>query len=92
MAQFEGWQHRNLIRRLIARRFLMHQRLRGFIRSTAPARIVFPPWLGLLLLLLSSSLFADEKVNYSKHIKPVLIERCVACHGALYPLFCRPTN
>lgn len=83
MAQIKGRQHRSLMLRFIAHRFIVNQRVRGILRSRAPARIVFPPWLGLLLLLLSSSLFADEQVNYSKHIKPVLIERCVACHGVL---------
>ena len=36
-----------------------------------------------LLFTISSSLIADEQVDYSRQIKPVLIERCVACHGAL---------
>ena len=49
----------------------------------SPARNVFPALSGLLSLILSSSLFADEHIDYIRHIKPVLIERCVACHGAL---------
>ena len=118
MGQIDGRQHRSLMRRFVVRRFVVHQRLCGFVQSTTSARnvlrtgaeitVVFRTWStfltcsarwnraplipvsvltalqGLLLLLLSSSLFADEEqVNYSKHIKPVLIERCVACHGVL---------
>jgi len=33
--------------------------------------------------LVSSSLLADDRVDYLKQIKPVLTARCVACHGAL---------
>ncbi len=35
------------------------------------------------LLLSASSLVADDRVDYLKQIKPVLRERCFACHGAL---------
>ncbi len=83
MEQIDGRQHRSLIRRFVARRIVVHLRVRGILRSTMPARNIRPALSGLLLLLHSSSLFADEQVNYIKHIKPVLIERCVACHGAL---------
>ncbi len=40
-------------------------------------------WLGILLVSCSSSLRADDQVDYLKQIKPVLRERCFACHGAL---------
>ena len=33
--------------------------------------------------VLSHSVSADERVDYLKQIKPVLRERCFACHGAL---------
>ena len=83
MAQIDSRQYRSLMRRFIARRFVVHQRMRGFVCSALPARNVLPELQGLLLLLLSSTLFADEHVNYNRQIKPVLIERCVACHGVL---------
>ena len=83
MAEIDSRQHQSLMRRFIARRFMLHQQICGSLRSVLPARIAFPAWQGFLLLLLSSSLFADEHVDYIRHIKPVLIERCVACHGAL---------
>jgi hypothetical protein len=38
------------------------------------------------LMILSSMaglLSAEELVNYTLHIKPILAERCFACHGAL---------
>ena len=40
---------------------------------------------GVRCLLLSavSSLSAEEQVDYLKQIKPLLTERCVACHGVL---------
>ena len=38
---------------------------------------------GLLLCASWSSLLADETVDYTRQIKPVLTARCVACHGAL---------
>lgn len=42
------------------------------------------PLLAVLLVSLTvSSLFADERVDYLKQIKPVLVERCFACHGVL---------
>lgn len=34
-------------------------------------------------LLFLSSLRADERVDYEKHIKPIFTTRCVACHGVL---------
>lgn len=38
----------------------------------------------ILVLLMSHFVSAaDERVDYQKQIKPVLVERCVACHGAL---------
>ena len=78
MAQIESLQNRSQRRQLIADR-----RVPEFLRSAMSARSILPAVQGLLLILLSSSLIADEDVNYSRHIKPVLIERCVACHGAL---------
>ena len=33
--------------------------------------------------VLSHSVSADERVDYLKQIKPMLRERCFACHGAL---------
>ncbi|MFM9959641.1 MAG: DUF1553 domain-containing protein [Planctomycetaceae bacterium] len=44
------------------------------------ARHLLLAWLSLLCV---SSLLADEPVDYLKQIKPVLRERCFACHGAL---------
>jgi len=38
---------------------------------------------GLLLCASLSLLLADEPVDYTRQIKPVLTARCVACHGAL---------
>ncbi|TXT35620.1 MAG: colicin uptake protein, partial [Planctomycetota bacterium] len=53
----------------------------GFIlfRRTAEWLIAVAtlPWLA------GSALVADEPVDYQKHVKPVLRERCYACHGAL---------
>ena len=37
----------------------------------------------LAALFASSSVRADDNVDYAKQIKPVLHERCYACHGAL---------
>ena len=37
----------------------------------------------LPLSLLPLSVRADEQVDYVKQIKPLLRERCSACHGAL---------
>jgi mono/diheme cytochrome c family protein len=36
-------------------------------------------------LILSSVLpvRADDRIDYQKQVKPILAERCVACHGAL---------
>ena len=42
------------------------------------------PLLGLLFMLLSSALPAaslPEKVSFNHHIKPLLSDRCYACHG-----------
>ena len=36
-----------------------------------------------LIVLADDTALADEHVDYLKHIKPVLAERCFACHGAL---------
>jgi hypothetical protein len=36
-----------------------------------------------LLPLAEASVFADDRVNYEQHIKPLLRGRCVTCHGAL---------
>jgi mono/diheme cytochrome c family protein len=37
----------------------------------------------MLLCLAGSTLIAEESIDYLKQIKPVLHERCFACHGAL---------
>ena len=42
-----------------------------------------PAVLGGLLLSSAASLLANDRVDYLKQIKPVLRERCFACHGAL---------
>ena len=42
-----------------------------------------PALLGWVLVFSVSALMADEPVDYFKQIKPVLRERCFACHGAL---------
>ena len=36
-----------------------------------------------LTLLISDGLRAEDRIDYAKQIKPVLRERCFACHGAL---------
>ena len=43
-------------------------------------RIAF---LHVIALLLAMPVLAEERVDYLKDIKPILTERCVACHGAL---------
>jgi mono/diheme cytochrome c family protein len=51
--------------------------------------IILPPTLGLrsILLVFFSFLMlpvhADDRIDYQKQVKPILAERCVACHGAL---------
>ena len=35
----------------------------------------------VLSLLASASAFADEKVTYNEHIRPILSNNCFACHG-----------
>ena len=47
------------------------------------ARLLLPAWLGFFLVSCSSPVLADGQVDYLKQIKPVLRERCFACHGAL---------
>ncbi len=47
------------------------------------ARHQLSAWLGILLFANSSSLLAEDRVDYLKQVKPVLRERCFACHGAL---------
>ncbi len=47
------------------------------------ARHRLSAWLCLALVSSTLSLRADEQVDYLKQIKPVLRERCFACHGAL---------
>jgi len=41
------------------------------------------PLSGLLIVFLSSAAFAEEQVDYLTQVKPILRERCFACHGAL---------
>lgn len=77
MSQIEAQQHRTPVWSLV-----VYPRGPGFVRSLMIARHVVRALQGLLLLT-SSSLLADEQVNYSTQIKPLLIERCVACHGVL---------
>jgi len=83
MTHIEDWQHRSFMGRFIADWFILYPGLHEFVRSVILARHVFPALPGLLLICISSSLTADEQVNYSTHIKPVFMERCIACHGAL---------
>jgi mono/diheme cytochrome c family protein len=78
MSQIEVQQHRSPLRW-----FVLHPRRLQFVPALVLARDVVLVLQRLLLLSVSSSLFADEQVNYSTQIKPVLIERCVACHGGL---------
>ena len=47
------------------------------------ARHFLPAVFGVALVACSPSLLADEPIDYVKQIKPVLRERCFACHGAL---------
>ena len=42
-----------------------------------------PALLGFLLLASVLQVRADDRIDYQKQIKPILTERCVACHGAL---------
>ena len=39
-------------------------------------------WLSVLMSY-STTLSADEPVDYQEHIKPILAEHCFSCHGAL---------
>lgn len=39
--------------------------------------------LGFLLSYALLPAGADERIDYQKQVKPILIERCIACHGAL---------
>ena len=48
-----------------------------------PERVHAASRVSLLLLLLPVASRAAEPVDYKKEIKPVLQERCYACHGAL---------
>jgi mono/diheme cytochrome c family protein len=50
-----------------------------------PMRLFPKIFVAQILVLLMSHFVsaADERVDYQKQIKPVLVERCVACHGAL---------
>lgn len=77
MSQIEAQQHRTPVCSLV-----VYPRGIGFVQALMIARHVVLALQGLLFST-SSSLFADEQVNYSTQIKPVLIERCVACHGVL---------
>lgn len=56
------------------------RRSRGFGRSSSAAVFLAAPLAWLLWLAPASSLLA---VDYVKDIKPLLQERCYACHGAL---------
>ena len=40
-------------------------------------------WLITAVVMLGSSVRADESIDYAKQIKPVLQARCFACHGVL---------
>lgn len=40
-------------------------------------------WLCLFLSMTEQRLAADDRVDYRKQIRPILRERCIACHGAL---------
>ena len=35
-----------------------------------------------LVPLLSAAAFAEDKVTYNEHIRPILAENCFACHGS----------
>ncbi|WP_020471127.1 PSD1 and planctomycete cytochrome C domain-containing protein [Zavarzinella formosa] len=48
---------------------------------TNPKRLF--AWLSAVTMLSANPLQADEPVDYLKQIKPVLQERCFACHGVL---------
>jgi len=51
------------------------------LRMVIPLRFSLSPYLLLFLFFTSAS--ADEQGDYVKQIKPLLRERCYACHGAL---------
>ena len=46
-------------------------------------RQLLSPLLGFLFWPSLLSVLADDQIDYSKQIKPILTKRCVACHGAL---------
>jgi hypothetical protein len=55
--------------------------------QACPQTVLRRTWLRFVcflpLFLLPLSLRADEQVDYVNQIKPLLRERCYACHGAL---------
>lgn len=46
-------------------------------------RHLLPALLSFLFLPSLLPVLADDRIDYQKQIKPILAERCVACHGAL---------
>src|SRR4051812_13613458 len=44
-----------------------------------PIRLALP--LFSLCVFAASSAFAEEKVNFSRDVRPILSENCFACHG-----------
>ena len=78
MTQIEVKQHRRSLPSDFVR-----SRVDRCFRSTVLCRSSDLALQALLLISVSSSLPADDQVDYGTQIKPVLVERCVACHGAL---------
>lgn len=73
MARIEALQHRSLIPSSINV---------GKYATINLGRYLVLAMQGLLLSV-SSLAFANEQVDYNTQVKPVLVERCVACHGVL---------
>jgi hypothetical protein len=53
------------------------------LRSRAPvALLMYFRRIAFLGIVLSVTAFADDKVTFNEHIRPILANNCFACHGA----------
>src|SRR5262249_54161471 len=57
----------------------------GDFPRTQPMRACMTPAAALWFLLAGGSLFAGERIDYLRDVKPILAARCYACHGAFEP-------